>query len=240
MSVNDLEEILLKQSNIRISSNFPNDPYNIENESEPQTLPMTETNDRIIFKVLKRKRGRKIKNEKNDDNIYKHDKYASNNAIRRIFHSCNKNTHQYINSKLKNKKILMPTICHQLGHNKKEYKQFFDMKYYDIIVKTIPKRYEKQKAQKKLTDEEKENIYKINKIKLDEILDNNPNIRLILNIKFGDFLEAYITDKKINKTSLNLEGFTTYKNCLNEVYDDTQKKHFKNILIKKYMKNEQK
>ena len=193
---------------------------------------------------MKKKRGRKKKNEKNDDDdkIYIHDKNSSNNAFRKIFHSCNKSIYQIVISELKNKKLFMPTICHQLGHNKKEYKQFFDMRYYDIIVKAIPKRYEKQKAKKKLTDEEKKNIYKINKIKLDEILDNdNSNIRLILNIKFGDYLKAYINDEKnisINETSLYLKGFKTYKDCFNEgkdKYDDEQKAHFKKILIKNYI-----
>ena len=43
-----------------------------------------------------------------------------------------------------------------------------------------------------------------------------------------------------NGIKTNIDDFMSVKCESNEVYDDTQKKHFKNILIKKYMKNEQK
>ena len=195
-------------------------------------------------KIIGRKRGRKKKIDKKENpEPSDHNKYSPNNAVRRILNSCNKSIYIFINSKLpKNKKINKPTIKKLLGNSKKDYKKFFGIKCYEIIYKTIPKRYKGQKIKVKkikLSEEEENNIYEMNKIKIKEILENNNSKELydlIFNLTFGDFLKAYLNDENnitINETTINLKGFKTYNQCLNDEYtnEKNQKPLYREILL---------
>ena len=202
-----------------------------------------------LFKT--NKKGRKRKNQKNDEmQIRCHNKYSLNNAKRKIIHSCNNNIYDLIIPKLpKKRKIYKPTIESQLGTKIKDYNRFFKERYYNILYKTIPKRYRGQKLKKEtkgLTEEDKEkdNIYERNKKNIDEILaqDKHKILSALLNATFGDFFKAYLNDEKIiiiNDIDINLEEFKTFGQCFNEgkdLYPPKLKEKYKKSLLNIYIK----
>lgn len=197
-----------------------------------------------IFLCYKRGRAKK-ENKKMDLKLRCHDKTSLYNATRRIFHSCNQNIYNFIRLILnKNYKLNRPTIENQLGCKIKEYYLFLKKKYYEIIYETIPKRYKGQKlknGKEKLAKEEKEKIYENNGNSLKALINENNNSELLLkliNLTFGDYLDAYINDKTyINKngTIINLEGFKTFNQCFNEdndIYTKDKKEKYRQYINK--------
>ena len=143
-------------------------------------------------------------------------------------HSCNNIIFDFIKSKIpKNSKLYIPTIENQMGTKSEDYNLFCKEKYYKILNEAIPRRYPGQimkNKKKKLSEEEKEKIYKINKTNIDNILsrDKSNEFLNLINITFGEYLETYLNDKKIiiiNKININLEGFKTFGECFNEGND---------------------
>ena len=190
------------------------------------------------------KRGRTKKENRNCEIKYRrHDKYSLYNSTRRILHSCNQCIYAFILKKLpKNQKINRPTIENQLGYKIREYHQFLKKTYHEIIKYSIPKRYKGQhlkEKNEKLSEEDKQNIYKLNEDELSKILNDKSNLEilLLLGLTFGDYLDAYINDKKyINKNDIeiNLEEFKTFKDCFNkdnDIFPIDKKEKYKQYII---------
>ena len=211
-----------------------------ENQIEFDENTNMKKSTKNIFFCYKRGRTRKERKIK-ELKIRCHDRFSFYNSTRRILHSCNQCIYEFIMKKLsKNHKIYRPTIENQLGYKIKEYNQFMKKKYYEIAKYSIPKRYKGQKLRtekEKLTEEEKENIYKLNEIELNKILFENKELNDLFNLTFGDFLKAYINDENyinIKGTNINLIGFRTFKQCFNEkkdIYNEYQKEKYKHYIM---------
>lgn len=114
--------------------------------------------------------------------------------------------------------------------------------YYEIVKYSIPKRYKGQKLKKKkvkLTEEEKENIYKNNEIELNRILNeennNSKKINLLFTATFGDILNTYLDDKNnicINGNEISSKGFVTFEQCFNDDDKFTDQKNYYKLNIK--------
>ena len=229
--------------------------FNKNNDSEESIIGEYSTNyithnqqDKKTKLFKTHKRGRRRKNQNNYEmQVRCHNKYSLNNAMRKIIHSCNNSIYDLIISKLPRKrKIYRPTIESQIGTRLKDYNRFFKEKYYKILYKTIPRRYHGQKLKnekKELTEEERENIYEMNKKNIDEIIaqDKLKILNLLLNTTFGAFFKAYLNDEKIittNDININLEGFKTFGQCFNEgndLYSSKLKEKYKISLLNIYI-----
>ena len=183
------------------------------------------------------KRGRP-NNKIGSTSIKKHPSSADDNACRKIFNSCKKNSYDFITNLLPqelNIILHMPTIEKQMGYSYKNNRKFFNKKMYQIFLDSIPKR---------VPDDlkEKRNEYTHNK-KMIEIIFNSDNaqcriVKDLLNLTFLDFLKAYLNDQNTirtkNGTTYDITGFKTFGGCFNDCYNQAQKRVYKNHIIQIY------
>ena len=137
-----------------------------------------------------------------------------------------------------NIKLHVPTIEKQMGYSYKNNFKFLHKTIYDIFIDSSPKR---------VKDEIKNNRenYNYNKIEINKLLqqeNNNPNVVIkifnkIFNLKFGDFLLAYLNDEKeikIGGENICLKKFKTFGQCFNERknnYTQSQKDLYKKHIL---------
>ena len=193
--------------------------------------------DKIPKKFLAIKIGRPKKNAsiiltKN------HPSSAYDNARKRIFNSCKKNSHDYITNLLpKELNIIlhMPTIEKQMGYSYKKIREFFKKRMCQIFLDSIPKR---------VPDylKEKRDEYTHNKNMIDIIFkSDNAQCRIVkglLSLTFLDFLKAYLNDQNTIRTkngnTYDITGFKTFGGCFNDCYNQAQKRVYKNHIIQIY------
>lgn len=184
------------------------------------------------------KRGRPQKKNVSTVLIKKHPSSADDNACRKIFNSCKKNSYDYITNLLpKELNIIlhMPTIEKQMGYSYKNNRKFFKKKMYQIFLDSIPKR---------VPDylKEKRDEYTHNKNMIDIIFkSDNAQCRIVkglLSLTFLDFLKAYLNDQNTIRTkngnTYDITGFKTFGGCFNDCYNQAQKRVYKNHIIQIY------
>ena len=205
-------------------------------EKKKEQIFITNKNPKKKFTLIKR--GRPQKKNISTILIKKHPSSADDNACRKIFNSCKKNSYDYITNLLpKELNIIlhMPTIEKQMGYSYKNNRKFFKKKMYQIFLDSIPKR---------VPDylKEKRDEYTHNKNMIDIIFkSDNAQCRIVkglLSLTFLDFLKVYLNDQNIIRTkngnTYDITGFKTFGGCFNDCYNQAQKRVYKNHIIQIY------
>ena len=174
-------------------------------EKNKEQIFITNKNPKKKFALIKR--GRPQKKNISTILIKKHPSSADDNACRKIFNSCKKNSYDYITNLLpKELNIIlhMPTIEKQMGYSYKNNRKFFKKKMYQIFLDSIPKR---------VPDylKEKRDEYTHNK----NMIDQN-------------------TIRTKNGNTYDITGFKTFGGCFNDCYNQAQKRVYKNHIIQIY------
>ena len=205
-------------------------------EKDKEQIFITNKNPKKKFALIKR--GRPQKKNISTILIKKHPSSADDNACRKIFNSCKKNSYDYITNLLpKELNIIlhMPTIEKQMGYSYKNNRKFFKKKMYQIFLDSIPKR---------VPDylKEKRDEYTHNKNMIDIIFkSDNAQCRIVkglLSLTFLDFLKAYLNDQSTIKTkngiTYDITGFKTFGGCFNDCFKEAQKRVYKNHIFQIY------
>ena len=205
-------------------------------EKKKEQIFIINKNPKKKFTLIKR--GRPQKKNISTILIKKHPSSADDNACRKIFNSCKKNSYDYITNLLpKELNIIlhMPTIEKQMGYSYKNNRKFFKKKMYQIFLDSIPKR---------VPDylKEKRDEYTHNKNMIDIIFkSDNAQCRIVkglLSLTFLDFLKAYLNDQSTIKTkngiTYDITGFKTFGGCFNDCFKEAQKRVYKNHIIQIY------
>ena len=205
-------------------------------EKKKEQIFIINKNPKKKFTLIKR--GRPQKKNISTILIKKHPSSADDNACRKIFNSCKKNSYDYITNLLpKELNIIlhMPTIEKQMGYSYKNNRKFFKKKMYQIFLDSIPKR---------VPDylKEKRDEYTHNKNMIDIIFkSDNAQCRIVkglLSLTFLDFLKAYLNDQNTIRTkngnTYDITGFKTFGGCFNDCYNQAQKRVYKNHIFQIY------
>ena len=202
-------------------------PEPISNETNSKTTILTKElkKNKYKKKFPNKKYGRISKANKANGKKGKHTKNNVDNLKKKVFTHCTRNIdvciRNYIKAKKYKMKLIKPTITPQMGNKKDiDLQNLSNKTIKDIYLHSKPKRYSKD-YDKKL----KKNIETL--VQKEEIL------KIIFNKKLRDFLLMYLYDYTFLHCFEGIfEGFKTYKNELDDIDKDTNKKkrHKKNIL----------
>ena len=192
---------------------------------------------------ISKKRGRPRKNcEKNVKDKTK-GKYRPGNASYKIYVSCIKNMHNFLKKIFKGLELDRPTITKYTKKSHDAHRELFNKTIYELYSKNpMVRRFkgdlkikEKNKEKRYLIKIEKYNQLKKNKKKIDSYFEKNTNKEIFTDIKFKDFLIAYLNNEKeiIKKEEntcfyhLDLKGFETYEQFFNSEYSKEEKEKYK-------------
>ena len=162
---------------------------------------------------------------------------------RSVFSECSKSLDEYIRKILKqyNIRIHKLTIKKQIKFSFTDYRNFCKKLIIDIYSDSIPRRTKKEyKNESKNTFNEssikkaieKEKMNENIKIKILNILFNKTNFNIILKAFLDDKNDIIVYDSDLGKNiKIVLEGFKTFKDCLNDRYDEKSKGELKKWII---------
>ena len=196
-----------------------------------------------------KKRGRPQKNNNNTIKDKKKGKYRPGNVSFKIYVSCMKNIHYFLNIKFKGLELDMPTITNNKKKSHDAQRELFSKTIYEIYSQNQMVRRFKGDLKIKEKNKEIRNLMKIetyNKLKknqkiIDSYFENNQNENeeIFKVIKFQDFLKAYLNNEKeiikeeegIFSYNLDLTGFETYEQSFNSEYTKEEKEEYKQYVI---------
>ena len=207
-------------------------------------------NKSINKPFVAKKRGRPGKNSKKIIKDKTKGKYRPGNVCFKIYVSCMKNIHYFLNKKFKGLELHFPTVTNNKKKSHVAQRELFNKTIYELycenqITRSFKGRLkinEKNKEQRNSTKIEKYNDSRKNQKEIDSYFEKNKNKNeeIFKIIKFQDFLKAYLNnDKEIiikekNNSSyhLDLTGFETYEQSFNSEYSKDEKEEYKQYVFK--------
>ena len=163
----------------------------------------------------------------------KHDNRRFDNAIRKIIISCSKNIDSYIRDiccRYNVNNLHKLNIKKNIGYSFEDYFKFFNEYLKDIYRKFKPKRLKKEEIKGEYEHEIANLKNAIIKEKIDKKAETKTLQKLINETTFKRVLICYLCDDNEiiseNGDLIQVEGFITYKDCLEE-YDNALKEKYK-------------
>jgi hypothetical protein len=239
-------EVEIKRINILLENN-PNtkgfsDNYEIQKEKGNTSGNLDSSESKKLSNKKRRRSKTKIKEEKkiNDED----EKIKPNDRERRkIITSCSDSVKSFI----ENKYLILGITLHSLTvkgqyhYSFEDFRKFFNKYIRDIYDDFEPRRLNEEcKNKEREYDYNKKAIQEGIEIEKENVEEENRILYKIFRYaKFIDFLYAYLNDKDFitvkdendNYIIIKLDGFNTYKDCLNE-YSPKQKEEYKKDMIK--------
>ena len=223
----------------------PNEIKDDNNENNNNII----SNQSINKSLIAKKRGRPKKNSQNNIIDKKKGKYRPGNVSLRIYVSCMKKIHFFINSKFKGLELDMPTITNNPRKSHDAQRELFNKTIYEIYTQIQMVRRFKGDLKIKETNKKQKNLMKIemyrklkkNQKEIDSYFENNKNENeeLFKVVKFQDFLKAYLNndveiikeEEGISSYHLDLKGFETYEQSFNPEYSKEEKEEYKQYVF---------
>ena len=239
-------EVEIKRINILLENNPKtkgfSDNYEIQKEKGNTSGNLDSSESKKLSNKKRRRSKTKIKEEKkiNDED----EKIKPNDRERRkIITSCSDSVKSFI----ENKYLILGITLHSLTVKGQYHYSFEDFrKFFNKYIRDIYDDFEPRRLNEECKNKEREYDYNKKAIQVgieiekeNEEEENRILYKIFKYAKFIDFLYAYLNDKDFitvkdendNYIIIKLDGFNTYKDCLNE-YSPKQKEEYKKDMIK--------
>ena len=238
-------EVEIKRINIPLENNPKTKGFSDNYEIQKEKGNTSGNLDSSESKKLSNKKRRRSKTKIKENKIYDEDEKIKPNdrERRKIITSCSDSVKSFIEMEYLKFHIILHslTVKGQYHYSFEDFRKFFNKYIRDIYYDFEPRRLNEEcKNKEREYDYNKKAIQRGIEIEKENVEEENRILYKIFKYaKFIDFLYAYLKDEDFitvkdendNYIIIKLDGFKTYKDCLNE-YSPKQKEEYKKDMIK--------